>query len=386
MRSSETTDRDGDGRGRHPDKNEVDFLREENTALQAEVASLRSLNAAATVGAERDEAIRRAVGREAERRERDLASLTAQCDALVRSSSEVRYMINADWSVLAQLSGGGFIPDTSGGNANWLEEYIPEEHRDLVRAEIDRAIRAKDTYHIEHKVNRVDGTTGWALSRAVPLFDEHGEIMNWMGAASDITDRKASEHAQRVLNEELAHRMKNTLAMVQAITTQTLRQAASLEEGRVAIAARLSALARAQDILTQANFAAADIRTVVAAALAPHQGAAERIVVEGRRIDLASQQALGLSLAIHELATNAMKYGALSNDEGRVSITWGLVEGVLTFDWIESGGPLVVDPPRRGFGSRLIEQIVGAYFDGEGRIDFEPGGIRFRLTGKPNSS
>lgn len=327
MRSTEATDRDGNGRRRHQDETEIERLRKENAALRSEVALLRSRDGSALSDGERDVIIRQAVAGEAERRERELATLTAQLDALVRSSSEVRYLINADWSELAQLSGGGFIPDTSEGNANWLEEYIPEEHRGLVRAEIDRAIRAKDTYHLEHKVNRVDGSVGWALSRAVPLFDEHGEITSWMGAASDITDRKTTEEAQHVLNEELAHRMKNTLAMVQAITTQTLRQASSVEEGRVAIAARLGALARAQDILTRANFDAAGIHTVVAAALAPHQDGAERIVADGPPVDLTSQQALGLSLAIHELATNAAKYGSLSNDAGRVSIRWSLAGG-----------------------------------------------------------
>lgn len=386
MRSTEATDRDGNGRRRHQDETEIERLRKENAALRSEVALLRSRDGSALSDGERDVIIRQAVAGEAERRERELATLTAQLDALVRSSSEVRYLINADWSELAQLSGGGFIPDTSEGNANWLEEYIPEEHRGLVRAEIDRAIRAKDTYHLEHKVNRVDGSVGWALSRAVPLFDEHGEITSWMGAASDITDRKTTEEAQHVLNEELAHRMKNTLAMVQAITTQTLRQASSVEEGRVAIAARLGALARAQDILTRANFDAAGIHTVVAAALAPHQDGAERIVADGPPVDLTSQQALGLSLAIHELATNAAKYGSLSNDAGRVSIRWSLAGGAFTFEWIESGGPRVAESPRRGFGSRLIEQIVGSYFDGDGKIDFGSQGIRFRLTGKASGS
>ena len=376
----EAADRGGERPDRHEDKRDAELLRAENAALKAEIAALRNSNASA----QPDEAVRRAVAGAVERRERDLAKLTAQLDALLRSSSEVRYRINADWSELAQLSGGGFIPDTSEGNANWLDEYIPEEHRGLVRAEIARAIAAKDTYHIEHKVNRVDGTVGWALSRAVPLFDENGEIMSWMGAASDITDRKSAEQAQRVLNEELAHRMKNTLAMVQAIATQSLRQASSLDEGRVAIGARLGALARAQDILTQANFAEAGIRTVVSAALAPHQGASKRIVAEGPSINLASQQALGLSLAIHELATNAAKYGALSTEEGRVAIKWGLVDGVFAFDWIETGGPSVHDPDHRGFGSRLIEQIVGSYFDGDGRIDFDAGGIQFHLTGTAN--
>lgn len=318
------------------------------------------------------------------RTERELVRLTAHLDALVRSSSEVRYAINADWSELAELSGGGFLSDTASGNPNWLDEYIPQDHRDLVRAEIQRAVATGETYHIEHMVNRADGTVGWALSRAVPLKDEKGQVTSWMGAASDITFRKTAEAAQWVLNQELAHRMKNMLAMVQAVATQTLRQARTMDEGRVAIAARLQALARAQDILTQTNFAEADIRDVVRATVNPHDDQDGRVSVQGPRLALNSQQALGLSLAIHELATNAAKYGALSNETGTVAMSWGRSNGSFFFTWNEAGGPTVTTPTRRGFGSRLIERIVASYFDGEARIEFDPAGIRYRLTGAPS--
>ena len=193
--------------------------------------------------------------------------------------------------------------------------------------------------------------------------------------------RQQAEDSQRVLTQEMAHRMKNSLAMVQAIATQTLRQSATMEEGRTAISQRLGALARAQDILTRTSFTDADVREVVEAAMAPHQTSDMRIASGGPSVRLTSQQALGLSLAIHELATNAAKYGALSTETGRVDLTWRVEEGAFVFEWIESGGPLVIAPDKRGFGSRLIERIVGSYFDGEGRISFDPSGIRFKLTG-----
>lgn len=321
--------------------------------------------------------------RESSRRE--LKESTALLDALIRSSSEVRYRLNGDWSVLHQLQGGGFIPDTDSGNSNWFEQYIPKDHQDLVRAEINRAIAQRDTYNIEHKVNRVDGTVGWAQSRAVPMFDEAGAVLSWMGAASDITLAKTAEEAQRVLNLELAHRMKNTLAMVQAIVSQTLRKASSIEEGQRAISARLEALARAQDILTQTEFTEAQVQDVVDAAMLPHQHSRHRIDVSGAPDTLRPQEALGLSLAIHELTTNAIKYGALSNENGRVSIRWSRPLGAFVFEWSESAGPAVTAPANRGFGSRLIERIVAAYFEGEGSLHFDPGGVRFTLVGKPRS-
>lgn len=122
-----------------------------------------------------------------------LAESEQRLDALVRSSSEVRFSINADWTQLHQLKGGNFIPDTDTDNSNWLNDYIPVEARDAVRAEIARAISTRSTYSIEHPVNRVDGSVGWAQVRAVPLFDQGGKITGWLGAASDITDRKNAE-------------------------------------------------------------------------------------------------------------------------------------------------------------------------------------------------
>jgi two-component sensor histidine kinase len=314
--------------------------------------------------------------------QKSLLKLSAQLDALLRSSSEVRYRINRDWSELEQLQGGGFIADTNQSNSDWIDGYIPLEHQDLVRAEIKRAIAAKDVYNIEHKVNRVDGSVGWALSRAVPLFDDLGEIESWMGAASDISDRKMSEDAQRLLNSELAHRMKNTLAMVQAIVSQTLRTAGSMEAAVSVVKLRLQALADAQDILTQTQFTAADLHDVASAALGVHIARDGRIDIRGTSHSLTPQQALGISLSIHELATNAVKYGALSNEVGRVVISWGLVDGGFVFEWLEQGGPEVQMPTRRSFGSTLIERLVPSYFGGVGVIDFRPQGIHFKLTGE----
>ncbi|MFQ1702330.1 sensor histidine kinase [Loktanella agnita] len=360
-------------------------LRAENAALKAEIAAMLSANDATALAAARDQAIREAVSQASLQQEREITQFIDRLNELIHAFCEVRYTLNADWTELAQLSSDGFIPDTVKGDPDWLNAYIPAEHRDLVRAEIKRAIAAKDTYTVEHKVNQVDGSVGWALSRAVPLFNAEGEITSWMGAASDITHRKTAEQAQRMLNDELAHRMKNTFAMVQAIASQTLRQSENLDEGRKAVSARIHALARAQDTLTGANLTAAEIKTIVGNALAPHRYAKHRISTSGPNISLPPQRALGLALAIHELATNATKYGALSNETGTVSVTWDLVDGVFTFTWVEAGGPQVEHPTRRSFGSTLIEQIVGPYFDGRGTITFDPAGVQFHMIGTAKS-
>ena len=149
-------------------------------------------------------------------------------DALIRSSTEVRYRISADWSELHQLNGGDFIPDTQGKDRQWLDRYIPPEDRDAVRAEIARATATKSTYLIEHRVNRVDGSVGWALSRAIPMLDERGEIKEWVGAASDITERKNAEEALRQVHENLEERVAQALAERSQIEEQ-LRQSQKLE-------------------------------------------------------------------------------------------------------------------------------------------------------------
>ena len=189
---------------------------------------------------------------------------------------------------------------------------------------------------------------------------------------------------QKEIVWEMAHRMKNTLAIVQSIVTQTFRQVSSLEEGRDAVEARLSALARAQNVLTQAHAGEVEIGEVVRSALAPHFGSdgKDRFSIDGPSVQLGSRQALGLSLGLHELATNAAKYGSLSHPNGAVSLEWSLDGEAFSFAWTERGGPPVSTPTRSGFGSRLVERIVAAYFEGQGKLDFAPQGLQFRLNGR----
>jgi two-component sensor histidine kinase len=237
-----------------------------------------------------------------------------------------------------------------------------------------------------------------------PLYDDDGTIAGLLNTVTEttqaVTDRMALEEAYReaqkhlaergqyedelrLLNRELAHRMKNTLAMVQAIISQSLRGASSLPEASATINARIQTLAKAQDMLTGMSVTAAEITAITDAALAPHRDGADRIHLNGPRVYLSAQQALGLSLAVHELATNATKYGALSVPHGRVEITWSHRLGDdFTFDWRESHGPAVAEPTRRGFGSRLTERIVSDLFKGQAKIDFATEGVAFSLVGK----
>ena len=145
---------------------------------------------------------------EQRRAEATLRASEARLDALVRASSEVLYSVSADWGELRQLSGSGFLADTNTANPSWLTEYIPADERPRVGAAIAEAIRGKGIFHLEHRVRRADGSVGWALSRAVPLFDEAGEVTEWFGAASDVTPQREAENALRRLNATLAKQVE----------------------------------------------------------------------------------------------------------------------------------------------------------------------------------
>jgi two-component sensor histidine kinase len=209
--------------------------------------------------------------------------------------------------------------------------------------------------------------------------DEDGRILRSRGVVMDITERKRWEEHQQLLINELNHRVKNTLATVQSVASQTLRNADSMEDARSALEARLFALSRAHDVLTRENWEGAGLTEIVRVALAPYRHEREnRLHAQGPDIRLSPRMAMAIAMALQELATNAVKYGALSNAVGQVRIAWTLrqVEGRsrLHLEWIESGGPAVKPPARRGFGTRLIERSLAQDLGGHVTVDFlEPG-------------
>ncbi len=175
----------------------------------------------------------------------------------------------------------------------------------------------------------------------------------------DISERRRADERQRLLVNELNHRVKNALATVQAIAAQSLRDPRIPPEARTQFLGRLMALARANDVLVARSWTAASLAEIAAQVASPH-GDAERFRFDGPAVSLAPQAATALALGLHELATNAAKYGALSRPEGRVDLTWRLegegAERRLRLVWLESGGPAVAPPTVKGFGSRLIER------------------------------
>ncbi|MDB5412569.1 MAG: histidine kinase [Rubritepida sp.] len=218
-----------------------------------------------------------------------------------------------------QMDGRGFMPDTDVPSVDWQEEYLLAEDRPAIMAVVADAIRTRNVFQCEHRVRRADGSIGWTFSRAIPIANDRGEIVEWFGAASDITDRKRGEELSKLLTLEVHHRLKNTLAMVQAIASGTFTSAAASEELK-AFLGRIHALASAQDALINSDWNSADVHEVASQALRTLPQ--NRIVLDGPAALMRPGEAQGLALVVHELCTNASKYGAFAMRDGRVTVQW----------------------------------------------------------------
>jgi len=200
-------------------------------------------------------------------------------------------------------------------------------------------------------------------------------------AGIDATENEAAKRLQRLLLEELHHRVKNTLATVIAITSQSLRNAESLEKGRLAVESRLVALGRAHDLLLEANWAGAKLTDVIHAAIEPFDSDdVRRFAVQETQIEVGPGAVLPLTMSLNELCTNAVKYGALSNATGRITITSVVDKNTSRFrlTWIERDGPAVREPTRRSFGTRLINRLA-TQLHGEARLRYESTGVVYEL-------
>ena len=443
--------------------------------------------------------------------------------AYIAASSEVMYRMNADWTEMHELDGRGFISDTSEPRRDWLKNYIHPDDQPQVLEAVAEAIRTKTPFELEHRVKRWDGSLGWTLSRAIPLFDDDGEISEWFGAASDVTARRramddlarvisdserqknfyqslisstpdlvyafdrsyrfvfandalltmwgrsledsigkrltevgyepwhaemhereidkvvatkqpirgevgfphatlgwrtydyiftpvmdekgdvqtiagttrditdirrAEEHLQLLINE-LNHRVKNTLATIQSIAAQTFRADLADPRAKAEFESRLLALSNAHSVLTDAKWESASLKEIANRALAPFRGGdidTDRVPIARDDTQLPPRPALAIAMALHELASNAVKYGALSTPSGKATLDCKLSDGVITLIWRETGGPPVSPPTRRGFGTRLIEQGLARELNGSVHLDYQQDGvvctIRFPLGGE----
>jgi two-component sensor histidine kinase len=217
------------------------------------------------------------------------------------------------------------------------------------------------------------------------LRDAEGRIDGIFVEGQDVTDHALAEDRLRLVNDELRHRVKNTLAMIGAIANQTLREATE-PAALAAFNSRLTAFASAHDALTGDLIATGQVADVIGRALMPHIGT-ENYRMSGSIVEIGSKQALSLALAVHELATNAAKYGATSVETGRVDVRWWIDPEADSFHltWQETGGPAVSPPAKRGFGSRILTGALAAEFDGKVESRYEETGLVFVLTAPLNA-
>jgi PAS domain S-box-containing protein len=237
-------------------------------------------------------------------------------------------------------------------------------------------------YSIEKRFVRKDGRVIWCSIRSSTVRDADGNFLYGVRVVQDITDRKEAEDRQKLLMDELNHRVKNTLATVQSLAAQTARGTDSPQAFRQSFEGRLIALSQAHDQLTRRHWASADLRAIAIAAVTPYLSAGqERVSIVGDDVTVTPRVALTLAMVLHELTTNAAKYGSLSVPAGRVDLHWRIVHApsqqpILWLEWRESGGPQVSPPERQGFGSRFIEGSIGSELQGTARLSFDPAGLR----------
>jgi PAS domain S-box-containing protein len=239
----------------------------------------------------------------------------------------------------------------------------------------DRAIRGAEAI-----AERPDGTRVPFIPYPTPLHDAEGKLVGAINMLVDITDRKQAENRQKTLIDELNHRVKNTLATVQSLASQTARHAESAHDLYTRFEARLLALSRAHDLLTKRHWGDVPLDSLTRDVLIPVVGNVPgRIVIDGPAVKIGTRVALNLTMTLNELATNALKYGSLSSDAGTLSVTWDVhsrVDGTsLVLDWQEKGGPPVAPPTRRGVGSRLMERCIERDLGGEFDLIFNHDGV-----------
>ena len=261
-----------------------------------------------------------------------------------------------------------------------LEDGIAPEDRRLWQKAFDKALTGAGYAEVEVRLFRNKGDTRWIEMRANTRFDEDNNPVSMIGVVIDITDRRAAEVHRDLLTRELSHRVKNTLATVQAIVGRSLRENGVDDLLATKISDRLRAIAGAHDVLTHHGWSSADIGEIVSAALSPFNFQEGRIEYGGDNVLLSARAATSLALALHELATNAVKFGSLSQGNGKVSLHWSIVGDDMRLVWTETGGPEVSGPDRRGFGSLLIDTMLASSTYGSTDLDYRPDGLVFTYT------
>ena len=271
----------------------------------------------------------------------------------------------------------GVDPDGFKVTPERIKVLLEPEDWERLRAALEGAVQAP-AYETEFRIRRPNGELRWCLGTAAATLDARGAITRISGVTMDITERKRAEERQAFLAREVDHRARNVLAVVQSMLRLT--RAETRDAYVAAVEGRINALSRAHMLLSESRWEGADLGRLVAEELEPYRNdSANTIDARGPSLLLDARRAQTVALALHELATNAAKYGALALASGRIRLDWGIDAGSLILDWAETDGPPVVAPSTRGYGMRVINASI-EQLGGKVRFDWEQGGVRCRLS------
>lgn len=262
---------------------------------------------------------------------------------------------------------------------------VPEDWERL-QVGMDALLREGEPHQAEYRIRRPNGEVRWCASTAAASQDDSGKVVRISGVTMDITERKEAEERQALLAREVDHRAKNAMAIVQSIVRLT--KASDIREYAAIIEGRIKALSRAHAVLSDSRWQGAEMATLVEEELAPYRsGHADRIRISGPKVLLEPTTAQTLALALHELSTNAAKYGSLSQAAGRLELDWEVQRGEIILRWRESGGPPVEAPQQTGFGTKIITSSIERQLEGVATFDWRPEGLfcQLRVPRRPSA-
>jgi PAS domain S-box-containing protein len=282
---------------------------------------------------------------------------------------------------LFEIEAGSF----EGTYEGWSSRVHPADVAKFEREYQEAIARGDQELPFAYRIPLLDGSFRHIEGRMVIFYGPDNSPARIIGVNIDVTKHKQAEHRQQLLIRELHHRVKNTLATVQAIVGSTARTASSIDEFYQGFVGRIVSLSRTHNLLTEDLWQKAALEDLIQTELGPYEdGARNRISVEGPHVELPSEAAVPIGMAIHELTTNAAKHGALSTFGGQVEVRWRVEPGeerpVLHFTWTEHGGPKVSTPTRQGFGSRLLQRVLATQLQADVSMDFPEEGLRFTMT------
>jgi PAS domain S-box-containing protein len=273
----------------------------------------------------------------------------------------------------------GFAASDTPSIEQFRARYLPGEQERVQAAALAAVERGETRFACEYQVRHASGSPRWLLMRAEIRRNSAGDYASVIGVVLDIDERKRAEESQQLLARELNHRVKNSLAVVQALVRQSFRKDVPFDEALLGFQSRVSALAMANDILITGAWTGFGLHDLVRQITAPYRGTTDPFEVDGPACTVARRFNVPLALVLHEMCTNAAKYGALAVPDGKVRLQWTVDEGHLSLHWREFDGPPVAEPAAKGFGSTMIARHLASEFNSV-ELDFAVNGVELRLV------